>query len=60
MCDDCYDNDTESDEHCFDFHESVEDEKLYDYIAKKTGSSYGFLCYRCMAESEIEMTGGKK
>jgi hypothetical protein len=60
MCDDCYDNDTEHHEHCFDFSESIEDEKLYKYIVKKVCVNDGYLCYRCMAEHEIRMNEEQK
>ena len=48
MCEDCYQLQKEHDEHCFDFHESIEDEELYDHIVKKTGQKYGYMCYACI------------
>ena len=45
---DCYDLLKEHDEHCFDFHESIEDEKLYNRIKKETGTGYGYMCYECI------------
>lgn len=48
MCDDCYHMNAEHDEHCFDFHESVEDEELYNLIVKETGCEYGYMCYDCI------------
>lgn len=48
MCEDCYRYDYDHTEHCFDFHESIEDEKLYEHIKKETGSTYGYMCFACI------------
>ena len=50
MCEDCYNQDLEHTEHLFDFHESIEDEKLYNNVVKITGVSYGYLCFKCLDE----------
>ena len=60
MCDDCYDSDCEHTEHYFDFHESVEDEEFYDYIVEKTGMTYGYMCYFCMAQRQKEFDKTKE
>lgn len=48
MCEGCYNQDKEHTEHCFDFHESIEDEKLYNHIVEQTGVEYGYMCYECI------------
>ena len=48
MCDECYDQNTEHDETCFDFHESIDDVELYNYIVEKTGAEYGYMCFGCI------------
>lgn len=48
MCEDCYNQDKEHNEHCFDFSESIEDEKLYNHIVEQTGVKYGYMCYACI------------
>jgi len=55
MCDDCYDRDCEHIEHCFDYHESIEDEDLYNYIKEQTNMPYGYMCYFCIAERQKEL-----
>ena len=56
MCEDCYSQDKEHDEHCFDFHESVEDEKLYNHIKECVGVDYGYMCYECINRFEQQLT----
>jgi hypothetical protein len=49
MCEDCYSHMIEHTEHCFDFHESLDDKpQLYSHIAKETGFDYGYMCYACI------------
>lgn len=48
MCDNCYDLMKEHDEHCFDFHESIEREDLYEIIKSSVGMDYGYMCYECI------------
>jgi hypothetical protein len=61
MCNDCYDEDAEHTEHTFDFSEMIEDNNLYNYISEKIGVDYGYMCYDCITEREIEFDnkGGK-
>lgn len=58
MCDECYDSGNEHTECMFDFHESIEDDKLYNYIKNKTGFNYGYLCFNCNNILEKELKNG--
>ena len=55
MCKNCYDLMKEHDEHCFDFHESIEDESLYNHIVKSTGFKYGYMCYECIGRFKKQL-----
>jgi len=51
MCEDCYMSDMEHENHCFDFHETLEDQpELYRYIVSKVKHEYGYMCYECIED----------
>jgi len=60
MCERCYLCDHEHTEHCFDFHESIEDEGLYEYIKEKTRMEFGYMCYECIDQLDGELKALKK
>lgn len=54
MCEDCYNSDNEHTKHLFDYHESIEDNKYYEFIKNKVISPYGYLCYNCLDKFKVE------
>lgn len=48
MCEECYNGGREHDEHCVDFHETTEDDTLYEHIKEQTVATYGYMCYACI------------
>lgn len=56
MCEKCYNYDMDHTEHCFDYDESLSDNpKLANFIAMKTGTNYGYMCYECIDQLEKEL-----
>ena len=59
MCENCYKNMREHDDHMWEFDESLDDKELVKHIQKETGCDNGYMCYECIDKFSQQLKDNK-
>jgi hypothetical protein len=54
MCQECYDNMVEHENHMFDFSELDESEEFLNFLYDRTDSHGDYMCYDCLSKLKKE------